>query len=346
MLTSLGHEVIVYSGEENDTVCSEHVPLLTERERRGWFGHHDLGAIHPITWGTGDEHWVTMNARAVPAVYERLESHRDLLLLTAGVCQQQIADALPAVTACEPGVGYEGVSTKFRAFESSAWMHHVYGLKGVTDGAWYDDVIPNYFDQDEFPDLGRGAGGYLLFIGRVTKRKGPQVAAQIADALGMKLIVAGPGATQDGETVIGDWVAFESPNVEYVGAVGIEERAELMGGAAAVIAPTWFLEPFGGVAVEAMLCGTPAVTTDWGAFRETVAEGVSGFRFRTLQEGVDAVRAAMELDREQVRRYALDRYSLEAVGPMFDRWFSRLDGLWTDGWETLPGRWKAAAPAQ
>ena len=84
-----------------------------------------------------------------------------------------------------------------------------------------------------------------------------------------------------------------------------------------------------------MMCGTPAVGKDFGAFVETISEGVSGFTFSTLQEAVDATEKAMTLDRRQVRQYALDGYSLDAVAPMYDRWFSNLDSLWGAGWTAL-----------
>jgi glycosyltransferase involved in cell wall biosynthesis len=111
-----------------------------------------------------------------------------------------------------------------------------------------------------------------------------------------------------------------------------------MGGAAATLMPTIYVEPFGGVAVESMMCGTPVVTTDFGAFTETVVEGVSGYRFQTLQEAVDRTVLAMELDREAVRQHAVDLYSLDAVEPLYDRWFTNLDGLWGEGWTALRDR--------
>lgn len=84
-----------------------------------------------------------------------------------------------------------------------------------------------------------------------------------------------------------------------------------------------------------MLSGTPAITTNWGAFPETVQAGC-GSRCDTLQQFVDAVDA--EYDSPQViRNRALSRYSLDAVAPQFEAWFDRLATLSGDGWYTMKG---------
>jgi hypothetical protein len=44
-----------------------------------------------------------------------------------------------------------------------------------------------------------------------------------------------------------------------------------------------------------------------------------------------------------VRDYALGRYSLEAVAPLYERWFDNLDGLWGEGWTALRSREAVAA---
>lgn len=345
MMTGRDRRVILYAGEHNTAPCDEHVQLVSDARRERWFGPHDLNSLERggFDWEPMSPWWSEMNARAIGEIAKRAEP-TDLLLLSAGQAQQIIADALPAMIVAEFGVGYEGIITArkgapvFSAYESHSHRHLVYGLKGWRRGREYDTVIPNFFDPDEMTE-GDGQGGYLLFIGRLIGQKGITTAARVSAATGIPLVVAGPGGTSWGDGWVkyddGGQAGVEAPDLEYVGAVGVEERARLMGGAIATLVPTVYVEPFGGVAVESMMTGTPVVTTDFGAFTETVQEGLSGYRFQTLQEAVDGTIAAAELSRFQIRDYALDRYSLEAVAPKYDRWFSNLDGLWGEGWTAL-----------
>jgi glycosyltransferase involved in cell wall biosynthesis len=214
-------------------------------------------------------------------------------------------------------------------------MHHVYGLQRHVNGRAYDAVVPNFFDPADFidPTVFKGApkADYLLYIGRLVQRKGPHIAAAIAERMGLPLVVAGPGATSwDKGKIVYPEGEF-SGDVEYVGVVGFRERAKLMARARAVIVPTLYIEPFGGVAVEAMLSGTPVVASDWGSFTEIVTPDV-GMRFRTLRQGVEAVEYVSSLDPGAVRTAAVERFGLEAVGKRFMRWFDTLDTLWATGW--------------
>jgi glycosyltransferase involved in cell wall biosynthesis len=96
---------------------------------------------------------------------------------------------------------------------------------------------------------------------------------------------------------------------EYLGPVGLE-RAELYQNAKAVFVPTTYVEPYGTVNVEAQMCGTPVITTDWGAFTETVIDGVTGYRCRTFGEFVQASIDAPKLDRNVIRQRALETVDL------------------------------------
>jgi glycosyltransferase involved in cell wall biosynthesis len=112
-----------------------------------------------------------------------------------------------------------------------------------------------------------------------------------------------------------------------------------MGDAKAVFVPTLYLEPFGGVNVEAQLCGTPVITTDWGAFPETVEHGRTGYRCRSHEQFCWAARNVHNFDPAYIRERAVANWGLERVGAMYEEYFYGLSNLAKKGYyEENPGR--------
>jgi glycosyltransferase involved in cell wall biosynthesis len=337
MMQAQGFPVVLYGPDEIECEPDEHVVITTEADRLRWGygGPTGYDTTKPFLWDSQQPYWFEANTRAADAIRERMNERDFLCLITS--TQGSIADAVSpgwkAPITVEWGVGYEGIDSRsFRAFESYAWMHHVYGLQRIVNGPAFDQVIPNFFDASQFSVAKKPSKDYLLYVGRVILRKGPHIAAEIAKRAGLPLVVAGPGAlaVTEGRIDGTDGVVIEG-DVHYVGAVGFEQRNELMQNAAATIVPTLYVEPFGGVAVEAMLAGCPVIASDWGSFTEIVTPG-TGERFRTLRQGEEAFRRVRTLKRTLIREIAMRHFSQEAVGPLFSRWFQQLGTLWGEGW--------------
>lgn len=319
MLKNLGHTVFFYGGEGSQVECDEFIQVLSNQTRRECYGDYDWKKEF-FKHDPNDLAHQTFNQNAIPAINAR-KRPGDFLLCPMGNYDQVIADAVGIPFTVESGIGYTGIFSKYRVFESYAWMHHVYGLMHQDDGSWYDVVIPNYFDPKDFP-YQSDKGDYALFIGRLIPRKGYEVAIQVTKELGIPLIVAGQG----------DLPENCGTHVTHIGAVGPEKRAELMGKAKMVFTPTYYIEPFGGVAVESQMCGTPVISTDWGVFTETVLHGVTGFRCRTFDEFLWAARHADQIDPQACRDWAVKNFSMARVQVMYEQYFRNLDDLNRSGW--------------
>lgn len=319
MMMGLGHEVYLYAGEQVEAPVTKLITCISEKARAEAVGDRHYTQA---TFDTSAAHWQIFNANVIKQMQSQLQP-QDFICLIAGYAHKAIADAYPSHTSVEFGVGYGGVFSNFRVFESYAWMHSIYSAHkdptGV-DGKFFDTVIPGYLEPEMFP-LGEGKGDYYLFIGRLIERKGFQIAQEVCERLGKRLILAGPGE----QTGYG----------EFVGSVGPEQRAELMGNAIATFAPTLYIEPFGNVVIEAQACGTPTITTDWGAFTENNINGLTGYRCRTLQEFMDAAEKVKTLDRKKIREHSVGRYALDVIAKEYESYFKKLLTLWDGGWYQL-----------
>lgn len=323
MMHGLGHTVYLYAGPESDAECTEHVPCISEADRAAAVG--DRHFIH-ASFDYSQPHWQSFNRHAIREIQARAQQ-RDFVCVIGGLAHKQIADALPGMMTVEFSIGYGGTFARFRIWESYAWMHTCYGAgqadrnPNAIDGRFFDAVVPGSFDPADFP-FQAAKDDYHLFIGRLTERKGYGIAVEACQRLGKRLLIAGQG----------DAPAYG----EYVGVVGPAERGRLMAGAQAVWVPTVYIEPFGNVAVEAQLCGTPVICTDFGAMTETVEDGVTGFRCHTLAEFMQAADAVQRLDPHAIRNRAVRRYSTGAIAKQYQKHFDRLATLWGDGWYSQP----------
>lgn len=318
MLAARGIDTVTYCGTGFDG-SGQHVPVVGPELLDRWFGGPWDTAKVFDRWNPDDPCWVELNAAAVAAMQERIEPG-DIVGLTMGRCQRAIVDAFPGHIACEVGVGYEGViDSTHHCFESNTWRHYVSGRRGWDDGRNFDTVIPNAFDPDDYTT--GTDGGYLLFLGRHTPRKGIAVVAELAKT--HHVISAG----QEGPV----------PGIEYRGLVVGDAKRELLAHATAVLVPTLYVEPFGGVAVEAMLAGVPAITTDFGAFAETVDDGITGFRCSTLGAFHDGVHEAPFIRGQPIRDHAISRFGTATVSRAYAEWFARCELLHGDGWYSQRG---------
>lgn len=159
-------------------------------------------------------------------------------------------------------------------------------------------------------------GDHLLFFGRIHPDKGTAHAIEVARRAGRRLDIA--GIIQD-EDYFRTEVAphLDDTHVRYLGPVGSADRVAVLGGAHALLHLVDFDEPFGYSVVEAMACGTPVIAHRRGSMPEIIDHGRTGFLVSGIDAAVAATVAVDGLDREAIRRTAVERFD---VGRMIDEY--------------------------
>jgi glycosyltransferase involved in cell wall biosynthesis len=319
MMNLQGIPMFLYAGEKTDAetraLVTEDVQVVWPGDRQDWFGveHWPEDWIFNL-YDSAAPHWEETNRRVAQHIAARWEPG-DIVGVIAGVCQQSIGRILEQnhgikAPVVEWGIGYTGVFAPYRVFESYSHRHHVAGLLHDDDYRPQDEVIPNAFDPADFierePGDHAGAEGYLLYLGRLTERKGLATVRMLAvDHL---TFTAGQGDER-------------IPGAHHLGVVRGAQKAALLRNASAVLVPTVYCEPFGGVSVEAMMAGTPAITTDWGAFTENIPHR---YRCATDADFIQAVKEARREDRHELQQRAWAYFGLRPVSERYATYFQRV----------------------
>jgi UDP-glucose:tetrahydrobiopterin glucosyltransferase len=177
-----------------------------------------------------------------------------------------------------------------------------------------DRVIYNGVGTAHMPFRERG-GDFLLFAGRMSPEKGPDLAIKIAKRAGKRLVLAGG---------IYDHAFFEEKiapalkndrDVSYLGILDRGQLYRLMSEAEGLLFCSRWEEAFGLVVAESMATGTPVIAWRRGAAPEIITDGQTGFLldFLDIDGAVQAVKRLETLDRLEIRRQIETRFSLDTM---------------------------------
>jgi glycosyltransferase involved in cell wall biosynthesis len=304
-LAARGHEVTLYTTGDSITRCRRRALY-----HRAEWPPTPFDDINHVAWAFSeiarhDFDVVQLNSSlgvpfsrfvAVPIVHT-LHHHRE--------------EAISRVFAAHPRVVYVAISQRQLDLEAP--------LARAT-------VIHHGLSPARYEPSARDAG-YLLHLGRYAAEKGTHLAIDAARLAGLPLKLAG-------RTHPPDVAFFEQeirPRLEHDGVVEIgeadhERKVALLRGARALLCPLQWEEPFGLVAIEAMLCGTPVIGFPRGSFPEIIDEGVTGFLVDDGDVTAMARLAAglVRFDRAGCARRARERFSTQVMTSAYERLYERL----------------------
>jgi glycosyltransferase involved in cell wall biosynthesis len=349
MMKSRGYEVYHYGVETSETEATEEIQVLSKLEWEAlriqssmilnpkWTLEETIKRLNDPKLFVGDlGNWDTplykeFNKRlAVLLKANYRDKKTDLVCLPFGPAHEDAIKNLDVVTV-ETGIGYPNSYKSYRIFESYSQMHWMMAKEGKnTQNYWF--VCPNYynikewtfqpspFPLEEKPKIG--------FLGRICNIKGCDVITETAKKFPhVDFILCGQGDPDP---------YMKSPNIIYKPPIHGIDRSIYLGSLTALLAPSYFPEPFCGVSVEAQLCGTPVITTECGAVVETVEAFKTGLHCHTLADFCHGIQMALDgkFDRTYIAQRAIRLYDMYNVAKKYDYTFKNILDVHngTHGW--------------
>lgn len=322
MMKDEGFELIEYCNEGSESEAKHKINILDKNTFLELRRLHDEKEAPGQRAGINTTLHKEFDKRLEAELKEKVQPF-DIICHPYGDTHARFTETFPDCYHIETGIGYTGVFATYKIFETYAWWHWHQGREKRA-GTNYEWVIPNYYDLSEW-EPSYNPGEYILYFGRVVQDKGLDVVHDIAQRTNREVIICGEGDASP-------WIKPDIPNMRYLPPIRGKARSELLRNAYCIIMPTIYTEPFGGSGVEAMLCGTPLISSDYGGFSETVVHGFNGYRCKTLGDWLYAIKMAGHLDRKAIAEHARAKYSLEAIAPQFTRAFEQLYEMKNQGW--------------
>jgi glycosyltransferase involved in cell wall biosynthesis len=321
MMKSRGFEVYHYGVETSESGADKDIQLMTKDEweelriksymyvypdislEEATEKHRNVNETIGSLWNNSTPLIIEFNRRLKDKLKENYRGpNTDIVCLPLASTHNPALEGLDCVKV-ESGIGYSNPIQDYKIYESYSWMSHDLGAKNKAP-ANYSFVIPNYFDTNEFKLSLNPEPLKIGFLGRLGSHKGCNIIVEIAKKFPqVQFVLCGNG----------DPTPFlQQSNIVYKPQIHGAERSEYLGSCVAVLCLSKYLEPFCGVAVEAQLCGTPVISTDWGGMVETVEQFKTGLRGHTLADYIYGVQMALGgmFDRSYIRERAVKLFDM------------------------------------
>lgn len=214
----------------------------------------------------------------------------------------------------------------FRAFAAQPYTSITNAQRDPRLGLNYVSTVYNGICVGDYPlQLQPEASPYLAFVGRLSPEKGPLQAIAIAQAAGLPLKIAGKIDPVD-KTFYENQIRplIDGEQIQYLGEVDHPEKVRLLGGAVVTLFPITWREPFGLVMIESMATGTPVVGIALGSVPEIIDPGKTGFVCHSLEEMVQSIPAAMQLDRQLCRDWVVRRFSTQRMTDQYEATYQKV----------------------
>ncbi len=199
--------------------------------------------------------------------------------------------------------------------------------------------IYNAIEVEKFPFVEKPKD-YLLWVGRIIKNKGPDIAIRVAKKLNKKLIIAGPFVDARPEDVVyGEKVKkmIDGKQIKWIGPIGGKKKYNTFAQAKAFLNPIRWNEPFGLVVPESNAGGTPILSFARGAMPEIIKDQKTGYLIKpddingmvkATQEIYTMPEAKYREMRKQCHKYAKDKFGIKRMVDDYEKVYKKVIQNW------------------